>query len=139
MTPAQMAQLHAESFTRGWSQAEIEALLAKPTTQVTHTEHGFALLQVVPPEAELLTIVIAPAFRGRGHARPLLGQALLAASRRGAHTVFLEVDATNTAALALYDSASFARTGTRRGYYVHPDGTRTDAITMVHVPKAATA
>ena len=130
MTPARMAALHATSFARGWSKAEIAVLLAKPTTLSVASPQGFGLLQLIAPEAELLTIVIDPAQRGRGHGAALLGQALLAAATHRATTLFLEVDATNSAALALYTKAGFAKTGTRRAYYTHPDGTRTDAITM---------
>jgi ribosomal-protein-alanine N-acetyltransferase len=135
MTPTRMAALHAASFPRGWSVAEIEALLAKPTTLCTSTEHGFALLQSIPPEAEILTIVIDPARRGQGHGAALLGQALLAAEDNGAETVFLEVDARNAPALALYQRAGFRQTGLRRAYYAHADGTRSDALTMTrHMP-----
>ncbi|HID67432.1 MAG TPA: GNAT family N-acetyltransferase [Roseibacterium sp.] len=130
MSPAQMARLHAASFPRGWSETEIKDLLAKPTTLLVTNTHGFALLQSIPPEAELLTIVIDPASRGHGHGKTLLTQTLAIATAHGANTVFLEVDATNTPALNLYKAAQFTRTGLRRAYFEHPDGTRSDAITM---------
>lgn len=135
MTPARMAALHATSFPRGWSVAEINDLLAKPTTLAVTTPQGFAILQVVAPEAEILTIVIDPALRGQGHGGTLLRQALIAAAPC---TVFLEVDATNRAALALYRAAGFTQTGTRKGYYTHPDGTRTDAILMTRATQTGT-
>lgn len=125
-----MARLHAASFPRGWSEAEIEALLARPTTLAVTAPHGFALLQSLPPEAEILTIAIDPAHRGQGHGAALLAQALRASSDHGATTVFLEVDAMNTAALSLYGRAGFIRTGLRRAYYTNPDGSRSDAIAM---------
>lgn len=130
MTPARMAALHGASFARGWSVAEVTDLLAKPTTLAVTTDHGFALLQVIAPEAEVLTIVIDPALRGQGQGRALLGQALLAATTHGALQMFLEVDAENTAARALYATAGFIQTGLRRAYYAHEDGHRSDAIMM---------
>ena len=130
MTPAQMAALHAASFSRGWHEDEITDLLAKPTTRLVTTQYGFSLLQVIAPEAELLTIVVDPAHRGRGHGNALLSQTLGTAAKSDVTTVFLEVDATNTAALALYEKAGFTQTGRRRAYYAHADGTRSDAITM---------
>lgn len=130
MTPARMAELHGASFPRGWSEGEIMAMLDQPTTLAVSTEAGFALLQVIAPEAEVLTIVIDPALRGQGHGGPLLRQAVLAAHQRGVRQMFLEVDARNHAALALYDRAGFTRTGVRKAYYTHPDGPNTDAITM---------
>lgn len=130
MTPAQMASLHASTFARSWSEAEIAELLSKPTTLAAHTDAGFALLQLIAPDAEILTIVIDPALRGHGHGAALLGQALLAAANHGADTVFLEVDATNTAARALYASAGFQQTGRRKAYYTHADGARSDALML---------
>lgn len=133
-----LAELHAASFTPGWSAAEFDALLQNPTTHAVTSDHGFALLQIVAPEAELITISILPAVRGCGHGRTLLRQAVLAASTHGAQTVFLEVDASNASALALYTSAGFTQTGTRRGYYTHASGPPTDAIMMTCVLQTGT-
>lgn len=130
--PETLAALHAASFPHSWSAPEFEALLQNPTTHVVTTNHGFALLQIVAPEAELVTISVIPAARGQGHGRDLLGQALLAAATHGAHTMFLEVDATNAAAVALYAQAGFIQTGTRTNYYAHADGAHSDAITMTY-------
>lgn len=138
MTPAQMAALHGASFPRGWSVAEIEDLLTKPTTLAVTAPQGFAILQIIAPEAELLTIVIDPALRGQGHGRTLLRQAVLAAAQHGAPNMFLEVDASNAAALALYRSVGFAQTGRRKAYYAHADGSRSDAITMAHAAQTRT-
>ncbi len=128
-----MAALHAAGFARCWTEAEIAALLSRPTTLCVTSDAGFALLQIIPPEAEILTIAIAHDARGRGHGRALLGQALLAASAKGCDTVFLEVDARNAPALALYRRAGFTQTGLRPSYYAHPDGNRSDALTMTLV------
>lgn len=138
MTPEQMAALHAASFQRGWSVDELRTLLSKPTTLATTSAHGFALLQIIAPEAEVLTIVINPALRGQGHGRTLLRQAVLAASKRGVRHMFLEVDAMNIAALALYRSAGFTQTGQRKGYYAHADGIRSDAICLACAIPAGT-
>lgn len=125
-----MAALHAASFAQGWSEAEFASLLANATTHFAITDNGFALMQVIPPEAELITISVLPVARGKGHGKNLLQQALDTAARAEATTMFLEVDATNAAALRLYANAGFTQTGTRHGYYAHPDGTKTDAIAM---------
>ena len=130
MTPSQMAILHAASFARGWSEKEFIDLLAKPTCRAITTDSGFALLQLLPPESELLTIVIDPARRGKGCGRALLTETLRTAGQNGADTLFLEVDATNHAARALYANAGFAQTGLRTDYYTHPDGSKSDALIM---------
>ncbi|GAB5448679.1 GNAT family N-acetyltransferase [Gymnodinialimonas sp.] len=125
-----LAALHAASFPRGWSAHEFEALLANPTTHAVTSPHGFALMQIIAPEAELITISILPTARGQGHGRALLGQAIQAAQKHGATTMYLEVEADNTAALALYTAAGFETTGRRAGYYAYPDQDAVDAITM---------
>ncbi|MEJ6390652.1 GNAT family N-acetyltransferase [Gymnodinialimonas ulvae] len=130
-----LAALHAASFPRGWTAAEFDALLANPSYKILPTEHGFALLQILPPEAELISISILPAHRGHGHGRALLSQALDAAQSAGITSVFLDVEATNTAAIALYHAAGFTEFGRRAGYYAATDGTSSDAIQMrLHLP-----
>lgn len=125
-----LAAQHGASFARGWSAQEFEALLANPTTQAVPSPYGFALLQIIPPEAELITISILPTSRRQGHGGTLLRQAVLAAQTRGATTMHLEVEADNTAALVLYGRAGFQPTGRRAGYYARPGQPAVDAITM---------
>lgn len=81
-----------------------------------------------PPraEAEIHTIGVDPAFRGRGIGRALL-RGLLAVADREHATVFLEVRTDNEAALELYRGEGFAVVGLRRRYY-QPSGA--DAHTM---------
>ena len=107
-------------------------------SSVFSSNAGFAILQVITPEAEILSIVIDPALRGRGHGRTLLGKALLAAATRGVERVFLEVESSNNAAVLLYESEGFARTGIRKNYYTSTDGTRSDALLMSRRIQAGT-
>ncbi len=125
-----LAALHAASFPRGWSAHEFESLLANPSYKIVTSDHGFAMLQIIPPEAELITISILPTARKQGHGRHLLNRSLEAVQAAGATTVFLDVDAANTAALSLYQSAGFTEFGRRTGYYASDDETQSDAIQM---------
>jgi [ribosomal protein S18]-alanine N-acetyltransferase len=81
---------------------------------------GFAVANLVAPEAELESIAVASSFQRRGVAGYLL--AALASELRlaGATEIFLEVRASNFPALALYRSRGFAETGRRRRYYHDP-------------------
>lgn len=133
MTPARMAAIHACAFTdhRPWSEAEFATLLAD--RQVFSLAQGpdcFALGRVVLDEAELLTIATDPAAQRQGLARGCLNRFLTDCAARGAARVFLEVDAANLPALALYRTAGFTEAGRRKGYYRHADGKRSDAIVM---------
>lgn len=132
MTPQQMAEIHAAAFAGGqvWSAADIAAMLARPVIHAVATEHGFALLQVIAPEAELLTIAISPKAQGMGHGKDLLKATCTRAAALGAATLHLEVDSTNTAALALYARAGFAEIARRPNYYTRTDRTRVDALVL---------
>jgi ribosomal-protein-alanine N-acetyltransferase len=69
MSPEGMAEIHAAAFADGeaWDRDAIASLMERPgTVAVSGGDHGFALLQIIPPEAELLTIAIAPEARARG-------------------------------------------------------------------------
>ncbi len=79
--------------------------------------------QVAPGERELLNLAVDPAERRRGVARALLLDALTA----WPGTWFLEVRASNRAAIQLYEWAGFRLVGRRGGYYVGP---AEDAIVM---------
>lgn len=81
---------------------------------------GYVIASLVPPEAELEVIAVAPEAQCRGIASCLL--AVLAARLRIGNVteVMLEVRASNEPALRLYRSAGFAETGRRLHYYADP-------------------
>jgi [ribosomal protein S18]-alanine N-acetyltransferase len=79
--------------------------------------------QVAPGESEILNIAVDPAERRTGIARRLLTDALA----RVKGTWFLEVRASNAAAIHLYESVGFVRAGERKNYYYEPPD---DAIVM---------
>jgi ribosomal-protein-alanine N-acetyltransferase len=119
---AAIASLHAASFRQGWSDGEIERLLIERNT-VAHRATigralaGFILSRLVDGEAEILSIAVAAARRGRGIARALLDFHLRRLAGLGARAVFLEVDEDNAAARRLYARAGFREVGRRPGYY----------------------
>lgn len=128
---AALARIHAESFDRPWSASELERLavldgMILTVRPETGEPAGFALMQSVLDEAEVLTIAVAKAARGAGLGRAILTAAESEAVSRGARRVFLDVSNRNQAGLALYRSAGYRQTGSRRAYY--SDGS--DAILM---------
>ena len=128
---ALLAALHETSFETPWSEKDLAELLASPGVQgVVMSEEGepagFALIRAIAGEAELLTVCVRPEFRRTGLGAALLDSAEAAASSRSAERIFLEVSATNTAAIGLYERAGYARSGLRRSYY--RDGS--DAVLM---------
>ena len=91
---------------------------------------GFVLSRLAADEAEILTIAVEGASRGRGVGRALLDEALRQASNAGAKAMFLEVGKDNAPALALYERFGFVKVGERAGYYRRNDGTRASAVIM---------
>jgi [ribosomal protein S18]-alanine N-acetyltransferase len=117
-----IAALHAASFRRGWGEDEVYQLLldsAVATDRLTirRALAGFIMSRMAADEAEILSVAIAPARRGRGLSRPLLDFHLRSLAGRGVRAVFLEVDERNEPACQLYAGAGFAEVGRRTGYY----------------------
>lgn len=94
---------------------------------------GFLLLRFAADEGEVLNLAVIPEARGQGLARDLMHDGIALARGLGIERLFLEVAVDNAPALALYRSEGFEETGTRRGYYRRPDGSRVDAILMTLV------
>jgi ribosomal-protein-alanine N-acetyltransferase len=97
---------------------------------VEATLRGFVLSRAAADEAEILTIAVDPALRKGGVGRDLLRAHLGQAAAAGARRLFLEVDADNAAALALYARFQFVKVGERKGYYKRPDGKAATALVM---------
>ncbi|PID36054.1 MAG: 30S ribosomal protein S18 alanine N-acetyltransferase [Rhodobacterales bacterium] len=119
---ARLAALHTDAFTRGWSAQEIEALATGPGGFLIDAPRGFTLGRSIAGEAELLTIVVDKSARGTGAGKALLAAFETRAAQTGANTLFLEVAADNTPALALYRGQGWQQTGLRKAYYPRPTG-----------------
>jgi [ribosomal protein S18]-alanine N-acetyltransferase len=119
---AAIAVVHGASFQRGWGEDEVHRLLVERNViahrvLIGRSFAGFALSRLAAGEAEILSIAIAPAWRGRALAYPLLDLHLRRLAGLGARSVFLEVDQRNTPARRLYRRAGFHEVGLRQGYY----------------------
>lgn len=114
---APLAALHAASFERAWDAATLSHMLASPGIFAFVHDDGFVLARAIADEAEILTLAVRPAARGKGLGRALLQAAINKARQAGAETMFLEVGADNPHALALYAGLGFAKVGARKAYY----------------------
>ncbi len=120
--PAAIAVIHGASFQRGWGEDEIYRLLMEKNV-VAHRAVsgrkviGFIVSRLAAGEAEILSVAIAPAWRGRKLSRPLLDLHLRRLAGLGTRTVFLEVGENNAPATKLYRRAGFREVGRRQGYY----------------------
>lgn len=130
-----LSRLHALAFARPWSTGEFERMLAD-RAHLCHALmagtalRGFVLARHVLDEAEILSVVVAPASRGRGHAGTLIAAHLATLASIGVREVHLEVEEGNDPAIRLYRRYGFLEVGRREGYYAKLDGTRRAALSM---------
>ena len=123
---ATLASIHARSFARAWDEAAMAQFLGVPgvlalvaSTKREGPAQGFLLARAASDEAEILTLGVLPTHRRQGLARALLAEAVAGLRRAGGRCLFLEVEAGNEAALALYRSLGAVAVGRRPGYYEH--------------------
>lgn len=132
---AAIARLHAASFRRGWSDGEIESMLADRhvvahRASIGRNFAGFIISRMAADEAEILSVAVASAYRGRAVARMLLRHHLGRLAAFGIRSVFLEVDEGNASALRLYRRAGFTEVGRRAGYYPNATGKPATALVL---------
>jgi len=100
-------------------------LVAGPQDAERPSVVGYAGIALGPDAADVMTLAVRPAQRGRGIGRALLDGLLDRCRAGGLREVFLEVRADNHPARALYAAAGFVPVARRVGYYGG-----TDAVTM---------
>ncbi len=129
--------LHRQCFAHAWSPTEFETLTASSANladgayiEGTSELVGFVVSRIVAGEAEILTIAVEPRLRGQGLGRQLLQAHMAALVSKKVGAVFLEVEDTNAAALALYARTGFEQIGRREGYYRQGRDRPAAALTM---------
>jgi ribosomal-protein-alanine N-acetyltransferase len=130
-----LAALHAASFETGWTEEGIAELLDNAgaiglVVEGADGPDGFLIAREAAGEAEIITVAVDPARRGRGLGLQLVEGVIAAARAAGAETLFLEVATDNPAALALYARAGFAEAGRRPRYYARRAGPAVDALIL---------
>jgi len=138
MDASEIAAIHAQSFTHGWSAEEFASLLDQSTVICLCARRvgvlgaqrtvGFILVRVAADEAEILTLAVLPAGRRRGTGRRLVEDAVRRLYRGRIESLFLEVDENNRAAVSLYRRLGFSQVGHRTGYYPEPGGAATALV-----------
>ncbi|MGH6726712.1 MAG: GNAT family N-acetyltransferase [Pseudolabrys sp.] len=132
---AAIAALHGASFARGWSEQEVEGLLADRQV-VAHRAMrgpimaGFIMSRQAADEAEILSVAVERAWRGRGLARKLLTLHLRRLAGLAVRAVFLEVGEHNASAIRLYQRAGFREISRRPNYYPAAGGNPAAALVL---------
>jgi ribosomal-protein-alanine N-acetyltransferase len=124
-----MAAIHASCFAgpadRPWDAGAMGQFIASPgvlcllgaVPHILAAPAGLLIARRAADEAELLTFGVTPACRRSGLGRALLTRAIKDLADSGAASLYLEVDESNTAAIALYRSLGAVPVGRRPGYY----------------------
>ena len=81
---------------------------------------GFLIGRAAADEFEILNVAVARSYRRRGIATQLVAAALEWSRKAGTQRAYLEVRASNEAAIALYKRHGFSPCGRRSRYYQYP-------------------
>jgi ribosomal-protein-alanine N-acetyltransferase len=126
--------IEREAFTTPWQPETFAGLIDREAVELTVMADeagevvGYSVLWCILDQGELANIAITPTRRGGGLGARLLEHVLGVAAEKGVEKVFLEVRASNEAALRLYRRFGFVEAGRRANYYEQP---REDALVMV--------
>lgn len=120
-----IAALEAACFSDPWSRNSIASELKNEwslwlVAEEQETVIGYIGSQLVPPEADVMNLAVAPEKRRQGTAQQLLDALFSALKARGITSLALEVRKSNLAAQKLYEKNGFAQAGCRKSYYVNP-------------------
>ena len=119
--------VEAESFTNPWTREMYTWEMQNRAVchiYVVRTHEcsvaGFCAFWLVFDEIHINNVAIRPQYRGRGWGTLLMDHVLSEGRRLGATRATLEVRASNTGALRLYERLGFYIAATRPNYYTHP-------------------
>ncbi len=112
-------------FTHPWSKESFESELRKAESfKFVALENGevigFAILETVLDEGNLLDIAVDKNHRRKGVGRKLFDNMLMVAKEKELSFITLEVRASSLPAVALYEAMGFEKVGTRKNYYSKP-------------------
>lgn len=122
---ASVAQLERENFSMPWSENVLTAELRNPlalwlVAVLDDEVVGYVGAQIVPDEADMMNIAVSSTHRRKGVARGLILELLDQLKEQGVRSLSLEVRASNSVAITLYDGLGFHQVGRRPGYYKMP-------------------
>jgi [ribosomal protein S18]-alanine N-acetyltransferase len=125
----QVIAIEQASFTMPWSRnlfqsefrnSKVSLMLVARSLEGDGRIIGYIVCWVVADELHILDLATEPSWRRKGIARMLVLSAIRQGNAVGALRAFLEVRASNTAALLLYEGLGFTRSLVREGYYDMP-------------------
>lgn len=125
----QVLAIEQASFAMPWSRNLFLSEFRNPTLSLMLVARspdsggrviGYIVCWAVADELHILDLATEPSWRRKGIARKLVLAAIREGNAAGASRAFLEVRASNDAALLLYEGFGFTRSLIREGYYDTP-------------------
>lgn len=118
-----LAKIEAQTFAQPWGSASLGPALAAEESHLALAAYdgdqpvGYVLFQYVLDEGELWRLAVLPDYRQKGYGEALLKAGMAQLYQQGIRKIFLEVAATNAAAVGLYEKNGFVRRSVRKKYY----------------------
>ena len=122
-------EVHAFPWTQGNFLDSIKSNHTCLMMKLNEEIIGYTVMMFVLDECHLLNISIKKSMQKKGYGSHLLKEVIRQANLAHAKTIYLEVRASNQAAIHLYDKHGFNEMSIRKDYYRAKEG-REDAVLM---------
>ncbi|MHB8483161.1 MAG: ribosomal protein S18-alanine N-acetyltransferase [Nitrospiria bacterium] len=122
----EVLEIATASFSQPWTRGMFEnEILKNPFSEqflvkVKGQTAGYLCMWSLFDEAHLLDLAIHPGFRRRGLGEKAVLNVIEKIKERKIKKIFLEVRASNEAAMQLYKKTGFFKIAERKGYYSNP-------------------
>lgn len=121
----QVERIERETFSMPWSrQAFLDSMRLSHTIYIVAEKEGriagYCGCYQVLEEAEIVNVAVDKPFRRQGIGRAMLEELMRAGEEQGAFAYTLEVRASNSPAISLYESMGFKNFGIRKNFYEKP-------------------
>lgn len=127
-----VCNIEHSSFSHPWSRQSFEDELKKSNSHMfvcieNDEVIGYAVMTTILDEGDLLDIAVSEKHRRKGVAKALFEKLLEVAKEKQLSFITLEVRASNSSAIALYEYMGFEHVAVRKNYYSKPTE---DAVLM---------
>lgn len=121
----EIAEIEAQTFSRPWSQASIEAEINDESAvflACVSDERvvGYVSAKLLCPECYIGNLAVRDGCRRQGIGAALLKTLIDTATENGCNFLSLEVRVSNATAIRLYERSGFRMIGIRKNYYSEP-------------------
>lgn len=122
---AAASKIEKRCFSNPWSEATLSSEMKSPFSDFfgafcEDEIAGYIGGRTITGETEIFNVAVLPEFRRKGIAKALIEKFIDAVREKSTDVIFLEVRASNLAAISLYEKAGFVFCGLRKDYYTNP-------------------